>query len=172
MSHHLCVDLLSHRDSSLWQRCVVTNNQIARSLWHHLCTNDGGDVRTHHRGNGSECHQFRVSSISGRKPSNNPHRMWSLKHPTDPPRAPIQDRRATHLIVDGKNFHGVRPSHCMLDSIHHVISRHHVSDTILSVNTSSPYDLVHQTIRYHHLSNLRCPIQPHDVVQVVGRRGP
>ena len=35
----------------------VTNNQIARSLWHRLCGNDG-DVRTHHRGNGSECHQY------------------------------------------------------------------------------------------------------------------
>ena len=135
------------------------------------CSNNG-DARTHHRGNGSECHQFRVSSISGSKPSNNPHRMWSLRHPTDPPRAPIQDRRATHLIVDCKSFHGVRPTHRMFDSIHHVISRHHVSDTILSVNTSSPYDLVHQSIRYHQLSNLRCPTQPRDLVQVVRRRCP
>ena len=50
-----------HRDSSPWQRIRAysyhRSTNCPRSLWHRLCGNDG-DVRTHHRGNGSECHQY------------------------------------------------------------------------------------------------------------------
>ena len=50
-----------HRGSSPWQRIRAysyhRSTNCPRSLWHRLRVNDG-DVRTHHRGNGSECHQY------------------------------------------------------------------------------------------------------------------